>query len=384
MTFRRAAQAALAHSNNPGWMVLAVSLILAGLTASCGSKSSGSSGGSHNAYISLPDTGQVMLLHIKNSTGAISFGPQTPPVVGTSPTAVVLHPSGKFLYAINSASNNISIFNVAADGSLTLSATPTPAGSGPNAAAIDSSGSYLLVSNTFSTDISVFAIGSGGSTLNPVQGSPFPAGQEPGDLKITANNFVYVALPVIGKVEAFTFNPSDGSLTPISQPPVSAGAGLHAIAIDPSGSFLYTANTSDNSFGSVSAFTINSGSGFLTLIQGSPYFLTAGSGPGALAVDLSGKFLYVSTPGSTSSIWGFTIAPVTGQLVPVANSPFSLSAGTVFLIMEPSGKFFYIGNQTSGGSNIAGYSYDSSTGALAAISGSPFSTGAPGGMLITH
>jgi 6-phosphogluconolactonase len=388
MTFRRAAQAALAGRKNPGLVVLAVALVLAGLSASCGSKSSGSSGASHNAYITLPQTGQVGLLHLNNSTGAISLGPLTPPVVGNSPSAVVLHPSGKFLYAINEAGDTISIFNVAGDGSLTLSATPTPAGSSPRAAAIDSTGNYLLVTNNlFDGTVSVFAVGSGGGTLSQVPNSPFSAGPYPTDLKITGT-FVYVANPSIEKVEVFSLNTSNGFLTPSLNPPVTAGAGLNAIAIDPGGHYLYTANTSDKTFGTVSAFQIDATSGDLTEIYGSPYCSTpgctgAGSGPGALAVDPSGKFLYVSTPGSTSSIWGFTINSANGQLVPLTNSPFSLSAGTLFLIMEPTGKFFYIGDQT--GSNIAGYSYDPSTGVPTAISGSPFSTGtAPGGMLITH
>jgi 6-phosphogluconolactonase (cycloisomerase 2 family) len=381
MTFRRAAQAALAGRRIPGLVVLVVALVLAGFSTSCGS-SSGSSGASHIGYISLPQTGSVKLLHIKNSTGAISLGAQTPPVVGNSPNAVILHPSGKFLYAANSDGDSISIFNVAADGTLTLSATPTPTCCGPRAAAIDASGNYLLVSNTFSNDVSVFAISSGDGTLSPVADSPFPAGPGPTDLKI-AGELVYVANPNIGKVEAFSLDPSTGFLTPSPSSPFTAGAGLNAIAIDPGGQFLYTANTSDNTVGTISAFTIDPSSGFLTPVPGSPFSSTAGSGPGALAVDPSGKLLYVSTPGSTSSIWGFTIAPGTGQLTPVANSPFSLSAGTVFLIMEPSGKFFYIGDQS--GSNIAAYSYDSSTGALTAITGSPFSSGtAAGGMLISH
>ena len=126
MTFRRAAQAALAGRKHPGLVVLAVALVLAGLSASCGSKSSGSSGASHNAYVTLPQTGQVGLLHLNNSTGVISLGPLTPPVVGNSPNAVVLHPAGKFLYAVNSDGNSISIFNVTAMGGLTLSAPPLP------------------------------------------------------------------------------------------------------------------------------------------------------------------------------------------------------------------------------------------------------------------
>jgi 6-phosphogluconolactonase len=386
MTFRRRAQAALADRKNPSWLVVALSLVLAGFTVSCGS-SSHSSGASHNGYISLPATGQVTLLHINNSSGAISFGAQTPLVEGTSPVAVILHPSGKYLYAVNSLGDSISIFNVAGDGTLTLSAPPTPAGSGPRAAAIDSSGNYLLVSNTFSNDVSVFAIGSSGATLSEPQS--FYAGPGPTDLKITGN-FVYVVNPDIAKVQAFSLNPSDGSLTSTPKSPFAAGTGLNAIAIDPSGQFLFTANSSDKTYGTVSVFTIDSGSGDLTQILGSPFCSIpgctgTGPGPGALAVDPSGKFLYVSTTGSTSSIWGFNIASGTGELTPVANSPFSLTAGTRFLLMDPNGKFFYIGDQTGSASNIAGYSFNSSTGALAAVSGSPFSTGTSlGGMSIAH
>jgi 6-phosphogluconolactonase (cycloisomerase 2 family) len=145
--------------------------------------------------------------------------------------------------------------------------------------------------------------------------------------------------------------------------------------------FLYAANTTANT---ISGFAINSDSGALTAVPGSPFSTTAGAGPSAMAVDTLNKFLYVATEGSSFSIWAFTFNTSTGTLTPVADSPFNLlSAGGLFLVMEPSGSFFYIGNQA--GSNIAAFKYDSGTAVPTAVTGSPFSTGsAPGKMVIVH
>ena len=56
----------------------------------------------------------------------------------------------------------------------------------------------------------------------------------------------------------------------------------------------------------------------------------------------------------------------------VTNSPFSLTAGGLFALIDPSGNYLYIGSQDANG--VAGYTYDPSTGAPTAITGSPFST----------
>jgi DNA-binding beta-propeller fold protein YncE len=111
MSFQRAARAALAgQSGLPRILVAVVVVSLAGLSLSCGnSSSSGTTRGlSHNAYVTLPATGSVLLLHINGATGAITLGAKTPPP-NTSPTGLALLPSKKFLYVANSRANTISI-----------------------------------------------------------------------------------------------------------------------------------------------------------------------------------------------------------------------------------------------------------------------------------
>src|SRR5258705_11975433 len=95
MSFRRAARAALAARSRAYWMLVVPTLVLAGLSASCGS--SHSSSASHNAYVTFPTKGSVALLHLNNSTGVLSLGAETPSVLGTSPTGLALDSAKKSL-----------------------------------------------------------------------------------------------------------------------------------------------------------------------------------------------------------------------------------------------------------------------------------------------
>jgi len=377
MSFPWSAHAALRNRLCFRWAGAAFAVVAAGLSISCGSSSSSSA--SHNAYVTLPQANSVRLLRINNSTGAIAAGAQTAPVQGTTPTGLALHSSKKFLFAADSAANSVSVFNVAGDGTLTLSGNPTAAGSGPSGMVLDPSGQFLLVANAVSSNVSVYSVNSGTGALTEVSGSPFYANSGPTEILITpSGKFVYVANRSIGFITAFTF--AGGVLTPVKGSPFASGGGVSAVAVESGEHFLYAANTTANT---VSGFAIDSTSGALTAVPGSPFSTTAGAGPSAIAVDTANKFLYVATSGSSFSIWAFTWDSNTGTLKSVANSPFNLlSAGGLFLLMEPGGSYFYIGNQSG---NIAAYKYDSGTGVPTAVTGSPFSTGsAPGKMAIAH
>jgi 6-phosphogluconolactonase (cycloisomerase 2 family) len=166
-------------------------------------------------------------------------------------------------------------------------------------------------------------------------------------------------------------------LTPVPGSPFAADRGVSALA--GTDSFLYTANTLANN---VSGFQINA-DGSLKTLQDSPYTSPGGTGPSAIAIDPAKNIVYVTMPGSSFSIWAFTIDQTTGKLTAVHGSPFNLlSGGGLFLVMEPRGNYFYVANQTT--TNIAGYKYNSGTGSgtPAAITDSPFTTGTPGEMVI--
>lgn len=360
--------------------------VLALLSISCGTNKAVAP--NHSAYVTLPDNGSVLMLQINGTTGAITAEAQTPQVEGTSPTGLALlsTTSKKFLYAANSLANTISIFSVAADGTLTLTGTPTPAGDGPNVAVIDPLGKYLLVTNNFSNDISVFSIDSGTGVLTPM-GSPVPTNLNPTDLVFThSGQFVYVTNPGIGMVSGFSF--ANGVLKPLNPSSVLSGAGAASLVVDGSDRFLYVANVSAsnpppnaNTVGNISGFNIDSGSGALTPITGSPFTSVDGKGPSTIIINPTGQLLYAMTPGTSFSIWCFTIDPTSGQLVAEPESPFSLAAGGLFALFDPTGNYLYVGSN----SGINGYTYDQSTGAPTILTGSPFATGvSPGKMVFSH
>ena len=142
--------------------------------------------------------------------------------------------------------------------------------------------------------------------------------------------FVYVtdigADPAVaaGTVNEYSYD-GTGALTFVQAKNV--GIGPQSIAIDPAGKFLYVTNTND---GTVSAFTINATTGNLTAIAGSPF--TSGPAiatpdePAAAAVDPSGQYLYVANS-DTANVSAFTINATTGVLTAVAGSPFACTTG---------------------------------------------------------
>ncbi len=388
MSFLRAARAARASESGFPRILVAAVVVLAGLSLSCGGSGYTRSAPNHSAYVTLPRRGSVLQLNIDGATGVITTGAETPQVENSSPTGLALLSSKKFLYTANSLADTISIFNVGSDGTLTLSGTPTPAGgSGPNAMVIDPTGKYLLVTNSNSSgSVSVFSIDADSGALTPV-GSPVFANAYPTEILIThSGNFVYVTNPGLGMVTSFTF--SNGVLQQMPTSPVISGAGAFGLAVDGSGRFLYVANPSApnpslNTTGNISGFNIDPNTGALTPMLGSPFTSgtsTVNTGPSALTLDPFGRFIYATAAGSSDSIWCFTITPTNGQLVTVTNSPFSLAAGGLFALIDPSGNYFYTGTQT--GNGIAAYTYNSSTGTPTVISGSPFSTGTPPGKMV--
>lgn len=359
---------------------------------SCGSSNPIKVSTLHNAYVTLPTSGSILLLHISQATGQISLGPQTPQQVGVSPYGIALAPSQKYLYVANASSNNISTFNIAPDGSLSQPNSPVPGGSGPNTAMIDPSGGYLLVTNSFSNDISVFSIDSSSGALSEVPGSPFYANYNPGQIVFAPGptNYVYVSNSTIGMVTAFSFDTSSGTLTPVSGSPFLSGAGATGLAVygNAPSQFLYVSNSTavnlnSNTIGNISGFSINSTTGALSVLSGSPFTSVLGAGPTELVLAPSGNLLFAITAGSSYSVWAFTINSVTGQLAASSNSPYSVAGGNLFALIDTRGDYLFIGSQTAKG--IEGYTYDPNVGTPNALTNSPFSTVvAPGKMVVVE
>jgi len=391
MSFVRAARSRLAGKKSlrpKVGAILAVMAVtsLAASLVSCGNGKLPPTGTGNTAYATVPSNGSVLVLHIDGATGGINVEGSTPQYAGTSPHGLALARSKKVLYVANSLSNDISTFNIASDGSLSLATTTSdgPRVSGPWEALIDPTGQYLLVTNSgVPGTVSVFSIDSSTGALGSVTGSPFEANDGPSEIVMPpAGNLVYVSNPSSGMVTGFIFDTTLATcgtiLCPVVGSPFYSGAGASALSFDNSGQFLYVANTSAENvspevIGNISAFGVNTTTGVLSHVSGSPFAPPIGTGPSTLVTVPNSPLLYATTNGSSYSIWCFTIDSQTGLLMVAPDSPFSQTAGDLFALIDTNGGYFFIGNNNSE-SPIAAYTFDSNTGEPTAVLNSPFST----------
>jgi len=313
----------------------AVALTTLGLLSGCSSFFSSSSSGSHVAYVVGGQTA-VSAWRINNKSGNVTSLLSAPYVAGNSPSSVVVHPSGQFLYVANALDSTISLFSInSTSGALTEVLPRTPAGGlSPGSMTMDSGGKFLFVANQGSNDIWTFQIGTGGALTQP---SSVSLAASPMGLVLTSSGFLYVPVPNFSTI--YVFSVSSGTLTAVGQP-ILVNGGLGGIVVDSGAKFLYATNPST---ATVSGFSIQSG-GSLMALPG----LTAGTGsvPVAAAVDLTGSFLYVANSGS-GTVSQFKIDSTTGALTPFTTTTVTVGTNPVFVVIDPGGKFVFVGNTGS-------------------------------------
>jgi len=191
----------------------------------------------------------------------------------------------------------------------------------------------------------------------------------------TSSKFLYAAIPATNQIVIFREDPNSGVLTQLAGSPVIAGQAVQALAIHPSGKYLYAANSGE---GDVSLYTISS-AGALTEVTPRT---TVGVSPQLLAMDSAGAFLYVGNSGCYS-ISVFSISASTGALTPVAGSPFPMGVSPINMALSPSGGVLYVTGGGSLGSSGNIQAFTVSNGVPSLITGSPFSTGlSPYGLAI--
>jgi YVTN family beta-propeller protein len=280
--------------------------------------------------------------------------------------------TAKFLYVANAGSNNISAYQInPSNGSMTSVGSPFPAGRSPSSVTIDPTGRFVYVANSGDNNVFAYTINAATGVLRQI--GTVAAGSSPQSVTVDpTGRFLYVANKGSGNVSAYNINPTTGALTAISASPFMAEGAPQSVTVDPTGRFVYVANQGSND---ISAYRINAGA--LTLISGSPFpacpaLVTCD--PEAVTVDPSGKFVYVANS-SSSNVWAYTITSTgtfAGALSLIGGAPFAAPAGPKAVVVDPSGKFVYVAGSNS---NSAGaYSLNSVTGSLTSLAPGRFRT----------
>ncbi len=216
----------------------------------------------------------------------------------------------------------------ATDGSLTSTGNASfDAGAFPSPAAFATAGGFLYVGCV--TGIWAFTLDATSGALAPVAGNPLPVLIQPAALAVEPSGpYLYAAAPPGNSViAAFQINATTGAPVPISGSPFGAFDGSNAMAVDPSGSFLYAmATLAGTHAGAVAAYKIDATTGAITPISGSP-FATGILSPTHIAVDPSGKFVALVGSGvSGGAIAVLAVDNLSGALTPVSGNPFGIAA----------------------------------------------------------
>jgi 6-phosphogluconolactonase (cycloisomerase 2 family) len=298
----------------------------------------------------------------------------------------------QFAYVVGPGTNEVFEFRAERTGKLTPLGTPNFAvGSNPISLAAHTSGDFLYIANFSGNNLTQLDINQGNGNLSvPVTSSIvvpvnppniFPTGNGPVSVAMSPTGpFLFVANQISGDISSYTVDPGSGSLTPkaltlvVAAPPPPAPpppvSNPNSIAVSPKGDLLFVANPTQ---GTIAVLTIDNSNGVLGYAAGSP-FSVAGASPTQLAVEHSGKFLYVTDP-ANNAVLGFAIQGG-GSLTPINGSPFTAGALPTGLAIDPQGALLYVANK--GSNNVSGFAIDSSSGALGPVSGSPFATGGVG------
>jgi len=299
------------------------------------------------------------------------------------PSFLAVHPSGKYLYAVNEIdhfgarkSGAVSSFSVdAKTGKLTLLNQASTQGAGPCHISLDKTGKFVLVANYDGGSIATFPIRDDGS-LGEVAGFVQHRGSSVNKERQEAphshwigvspdNRFAIEANLGLDELSVYHFNAGNGDLSPI-EPFVKAspGAGPRHLAFLPNGKFAYVLAEMGSS---VSAFAYKASNGSLSSLQTVSTLSILRkdySGPkeaAEIAVHPSGKFLYASNRAGIDTISVFSIDPIKGTLQLQDEYPTMGKTPRNFAI-DPTGKFLLAANQES--NNIVIFRIDATTGAL--------------------
>ena len=405
------------------WVVAMLAVVAIGFLMACSTKYSSSSNGLVVVPTQSAAVMQSFSLNLANGHLSQINNAAGPPTNGL-PTSIVLDPTGDFAYvivyqnpAVLGSATGIETFQIASDGKLTAGATTTlnntiftPLGGQcesiavtPVALAIDSAGKFLFVANSAASSapgsVSVLAISGGNlKEVQPVScssastaGSPFPlpgATSNPSASALAVTPTVYPtqfaycsghAAPTTENLYVtdsvnylllnYSVNTSTGALTLMppstSSPGLSTGTVPSGVAVDPCNRFVYVANSTSNN---ISAFTICSAvtpsclkpDFSLLAVTGSPFGTSPGDGPGPVAVDPYGNFLYVVDSGS-SQVSAFRIGANNGNLTSVGT--YAAGTGANSIAIRGDDIWVFVANSTS--STLSQYAIIPATGGLA-------------------
>jgi 6-phosphogluconolactonase len=269
---------------------------------------------------------------------------------GPATQVMITNPAGTLLFVQNELNDAVYVYQIGSGGTLTAATgTPLLLPFLPGNLATDGLGKYLYVSNVVSgsatSEIAAYSINSTTGALTSVFGSPFVStgssleysmfqlqGESSGKYMIGTT----AGLDFGGDLHLYVFNIAQsgtnaGAITPVSGSPFATVYPPYRIAVQPSagGNLVYSFSISSTGTDSpIEGFTLNTSTGALSEISGSPFSSASGTGDSG-QFDQSGAYLFaLDSSNSTMSV--FSVGSSGALTTPVGTNAFpSLGAWAV-------------------------------------------------------
>jgi 6-phosphogluconolactonase (cycloisomerase 2 family) len=335
-------------------------------------------------YAVSNSTGQVSAFAVDYQTGVLTQISGSPFATNlTNPSTLVAAPNGKTVYIIGGSQQaQVQAMPVGTDGKLYggTGANMPSGGTYPTAAAIDSAGTYLYVAYTYESGYSPSSPGPGGVAIFPINsdgslGTP------------TSVNVGYAPVAIATSAPTCTATPATGSnsspncIVLGSSSTTNNGTNQSFVyvvdaetAVAPTTVGQSTATPTTIAAPTILGFVENPSTGALTQITGTNALngFNAGVAPSGIAIDPTGKYVYVTDKGQ-NEVYGYAIANnTTGALTGLTTSPYATGQYPLAITIEPRGKYVYVANYNS--QTVSSYSLNLANGSLGASAGSNFTT----------
>jgi 6-phosphogluconolactonase len=244
--------------------------------------------------------------------------------------------------------------------------SPTPI-AGPTAGIdmkVFPGGNFLYVSDFDSGSVFAYSIDRSTGRLTTLAGSPFVFQGHTGNggpIAIDPAGKFLFSSNAAGAIASFTINSQTGALTPATAPIVNDNNQPVYLLVDPTGKFLIASNQADSSGRNYSVFSINSTTGVLAEVPGSPFTFGQDTKPRQIVLNSGGSVLYAALSNS-QQVNALNFDSTTGRITAIQGAPYPAQSLPTSIVLLPNGQFLYAGN--SGAGSISLYSVDTSSGTL--------------------
>jgi 6-phosphogluconolactonase len=277
-----------------------------------------------------------------------------------SPSFLIVHPNGRFLYAVNEAGHDddtVGAFTIdPKGGKLTALNQVSARGSSPCVLALDKTGRFLAVADYASGSIAVLPVLPDGR-LGEAAGFDRHHGSGADPLRQTAphaysvlfspdNRYLLSTDLGLDKIFVYKFDASSGAISPGPEPvSVAPRSGPRRLVFHPNGQTLYVVNEMASTVAVFHYDTASAALDPLQVVTTLPEGYLEPNLAAEIGVNAAGSVLYASNRGR-DSLALFSIDPQRFFIAPMEHVS-SLGKTPRFFTFDPTGQYLIVTNQDS-------------------------------------